>query len=117
MGQTNELLQEKAASDATIQEVKTDQEPIGYLMILKRIYFSNNYYKHPIHSLFLATRPLYNTIQYAKENTTDYLVKLRNAQKSNEACNGILITKGVQDHGMRTIFPLQNTRFYYLQKD
>ena len=37
VGQTNEQLQEKAASDATFQAVKTDQDPIGYLMILKRI--------------------------------------------------------------------------------
>ena len=39
--QTNEQLQEKAALDATFQEVKTDRYPIGYLMILKRICFSN----------------------------------------------------------------------------
>ena len=39
VGQTNEQLQYRAASDATFQEVKTDQDPIGYLMILKRIYF------------------------------------------------------------------------------
>ena len=37
VGQTNKPLQEKAASDATFQAVKTDQDPIGYLMILKRI--------------------------------------------------------------------------------
>ena len=39
--QTNEKLQEKAALDSTFQEVKTDRYPIGYLMILKRICFSN----------------------------------------------------------------------------
>ena len=35
LGQTNEQLQDKAASDATFQAVKTDRYPIGYLMILK----------------------------------------------------------------------------------
>ena len=39
VSQTNEQLQEKSASDATFQAVKTDQDPIGYLMILKRIWF------------------------------------------------------------------------------
>ena len=32
--QTNEQLQEKAASDATFKAVKTYQDPIGFLMIL-----------------------------------------------------------------------------------
>ena len=41
VGKTNEQLQEKAASDATFQSVKTDRDPIGYLMILKKICFSN----------------------------------------------------------------------------
>ena len=50
VGQTNEQLQEKAASDATFQAVKTDQDPIGYLMIPKRICFSNQSEQHPIRS-------------------------------------------------------------------
>ena len=37
VGQTSEQLQEKAALDATFQAVKTDRDPIGYLMILKKI--------------------------------------------------------------------------------
>ena len=41
-------------------------------------------------------------MQYANENTTDYLVRFRNAQKVNEACYGSLITKGLQEHGMKT---------------
>ena len=41
VGQMNEQLQEKAASDATFQAVKTDRYPIGYLMILKKTCFSN----------------------------------------------------------------------------
>ena len=56
VGQTNEQLQEKAASDATFQAVKTDQDPIGYLMILKKICFSNQSEQHPIRSLCLSTR-------------------------------------------------------------
>ena len=60
--QTNEQLQEKAASYATFQAVKTDQDPIGYLMILNRICFSNQYEQCPIRSLWLSTRRLYNTM-------------------------------------------------------
>ena len=48
VGKTNEQLQEKTASDATFQAVKTDKDPIGYLMILKRICSSNQYEQHPI---------------------------------------------------------------------
>ena len=117
MGQTNEQLQEKAASDATFQAVKTDQDPIGYLMILKKIFFSNQLEQHPIRSLCLSTRRLYNTMQYSSENTTDYLFRFRNAQKVNESCDGRLITKGVQDPGMNIRFPLNNTGFDSLQED
>ena len=56
-------------------------------------------------------------MQYASDNTTDYLVRFRNAQKFNEACDRILITKGVQEHGMEIRFPLQNTGFDSLQED
>ena len=48
VGQTNEQLQEKEASDATLHEIKTGKYPIGYPMILRKIYFSNKYEKHPI---------------------------------------------------------------------
>ena len=37
VGQTNEQLQEEAASDATFQAVKTDRDPMDYLIILKMI--------------------------------------------------------------------------------
>ena len=37
IGQTNEQPQNKMASDATFQVVKTDKYSIGYLMILKRL--------------------------------------------------------------------------------
>ena len=69
VGKTNKQLQEKAASDATFQAVKTDQDPIGYLMILNRLCFSNHYDQNPIRSLCLSTRRLYNTMQYVNNNT------------------------------------------------
>ena len=72
---------------------------------------------HPIRSLCLSTRRLYNTMQYANENTTDYSVRFRNAEKVNESCNRILITKGVQEHGVKILFPLHNTGFGSLQED
>ena len=114
--QTNEQLQDKAASDAPFQAVKTDRYPIGYLMILKKICFSNRPEQHPICSLCLSTRRLYNTTQYDIKNTTDYLVRFRNAQNFNEACDGSLIAKGVQEHGMKIRFPLHNTGFDSLQE-
>ena len=110
----NEQLQEKAELDATFQAVKTDRDPIGNLMILKKICFSNQSEQHQIRSFWLSTRRLYNTMQYSRKNTTDYLVRFRNAQKINEACDGSLITKGVQEHGMKIRFPLHNTGFDYL---
>ena len=55
-------------------------------------------------------------MQYANENTTDYLVRFRNAQKVNEACNGSLIARGIQEHGMKILFPFHNTGFDYLQE-
>ena len=55
-------------------------------------------------------------MQYANENTTDYLVRFRNAQKVNEAINRSLITKGVQKHRMKILFPLHNNGFYSLQE-
>ena len=56
-------------------------------------------------------------MQYANENTTDYLIRFRNTHKFNEACGGSLITKGVQYHGMKIRFPLHNTLFDSLQED
>ena len=96
LGQTNEQLQEKFSSEATFQSVKTDRDPIGYLMILKRLWFSNQSEQHPIRSLCLATRRMYNTVWYANENTTDYLVRFLNSQKVNEVFNVSLIKRGVQ---------------------
>ena len=56
-------------------------------------------------------------MQYANENTTDYLLRFCNSQKVNEACNGSPITEGVQEHRMKIILPLYNTGFDYLQED
>ena len=39
VGQTNKQLQEKSASDATLQATKTSQYPIGYLITLKKPLF------------------------------------------------------------------------------
>ena len=86
-------------------------------MILKKLCFSNQSKQQPIWSLFLSTSRMYNTMQYANENNTEYLVSFRNAQKFNKACNGILITKGVQEHGMKILFPLHNTGFDSLQEE
>ena len=45
------------------------------------------------------------------------MVRFRNANKFNESCNGSLITKGAEEHGIKILFPLQNTGFDYLQED
>ena len=44
-------------------------------------------------------------MKYARKNTTDYLVRFRNAQKVNESCNGSLVTKGIQYHGVKILLP------------
>ena len=56
-------------------------------------------------------------MQYSNENTAEYLVRFRNAQKVNEACGISLTTEGVQEHGMKILFPLHNNGFDYLQED
>ena len=113
IGQTNAKLKEKAALESTFQAVNTGQDPIVCLMILKRICFSKQSEQHTIRSFCLSTRRLYNNMQCTNENTTDYLVRFRNSQKVNKACDVSLTTKGVQEHGMKIIFPLYNTGFYY----
>ena len=52
-------------------------------------------------------------MQYVNKKTTTF----RNAHKVNESCNGILITTGVQEHGMNILFLLHNNGFDYLQED
>ena len=54
--------------------------------------------------------------KHAKNKTTDYLVRFRNAQEVNEACNENLITRGVQENGMKILPPLHNTGFNSLQE-
>ena len=56
VGQTNKQLHKKVALESTTQAVKTGQEPIGYIMIPKKLFFSNQYDQHPISSLCLETR-------------------------------------------------------------
>ena len=60
---------------------------------------------------------MYNTMQYANKNTTDYLVRLHNTQKVNELCNVRLTTRGIQEHGINNFFPLDTTRFYLRQEN
>ena len=91
--QINQQLQENAASNAKLQAVKTGRESIGHLMILNKVSVSNKSKQHFICSLCLAMRKLYNTMKHARDNTTNYLVRLRNTQKANRVCNGILITR------------------------
>ena len=45
------------------------------------------------------------------------MVRFHNYQKFNEACDGSLITKGVQYHGMNIRFQFKNNGFDYLQED
>ena len=60
--QKNEQLQEKAALDVTLQAIKTGRDPIRYLMILKKLYLSNQYEQHPIISIWRETRRLHKKI-------------------------------------------------------
>ena len=96
VGPTTKKLQDKAALDATFQYIKTGQDPIWYLMILKKIWFSNQYEQHPIWYLCLLTRRLYNTMHIVNKNSTDYLVRSRNTQKVNKAYNGRIISRRIQ---------------------
>ena len=56
-------------------------------------------------------------MHYTNNNTTDYLVRSHNYQKVNEACNGILITRLVQENVTNIIFPMHNTGFDFLLED
>ena len=60
LGQTNDKLQKKVASDSTFQAVKTGLYPIGYLTILNNICFSNQYEQHTICSICLKMSQLYS---------------------------------------------------------
>ena len=86
-------------------------------MILNMICFSNQYEYHPIHSLWLDTRRLYNTMHYDNKNTTEYLVRFCSAHEVNLACNGSLTQRGVQENVKNILFPFHNTGFYFLQED
>ena len=54
---------------------------------------------------------MYNTIQYTKNNKTNYLVRFRDSHKVNEACNRRIISRIVQEHGMKILYPLHVTGF------
>ena len=56
-------------------------------------------------------------MQHSNENTTNYPVRLRNAQRENEACNESLIKRGVQEYGMKIVYPLHATGFDTLQEN
>ena len=56
-------------------------------------------------------------MQHAIKNTSDYLVRFCNVQKVNGECNGIMITRGVQEHGMEILYPLYVTGFEALQSE
>ena len=114
VGQTNRQLQEKAESDAPLQEIKIGRYPIGYPIIPKKLCLSNKYKQHPIHSLWLAMRWLYNKIHHTNDKRKNCLLRLHNSQKVTEACNGSLITRGFQEHGMKIINPIHSTGFYTL---
>ena len=43
VGQKNKQLKEKVASDATFKGFNTVRYPIGYLIILKKLFFSYQY--------------------------------------------------------------------------
>ena len=71
LDQTNKKLQDKAASEATLQAAKTGRDPIRYLVIPKKLWLSNQSEHHPIPFICLATRQLYNTMHHTNNNTTD----------------------------------------------
>ena len=116
-GQTNEQFHEKAALDATYQDVKADQDPIRYLKILNNLCFSNKSKHHPIRYLLLTTKRLYNTTHHADKNMTNFLVRFRNTQKVKNWCNGSLISKLVQNYGVKVKYPLHTTGFDTLADD
>ena len=54
---------------------------------------------------------------HVAKNTQDYLFRLQNAQKVNKACNGRLISRGFQEHGMKILYQLHVTGFDALSDD
>ena len=63
------------------------------------------------------TTCMYNTMWYSNDNATEYLVRFCNSHKVNDAFNGSLITRGVQEHGVNILFPLYTTVFGLLQEN
>ena len=54
-------------------------------------------------------------MQHANKDTTNYLVIFRNYQKVNEVFYKILITRGIQEHGIKILFLLHTTGFDLLK--
>ena len=81
VGQTNDKLQEIESLDATFQAVKSGQDLIGYLIILKNLCLSKQSEQHPIRPLYLATKWLYNNIQNSNKNTTYFLFSFHYSDK------------------------------------
>ena len=50
-------------------------------------------------------------MQNSNKNTTNYLVRFRNSQKVNEVYNGRLVSRGVQEHVIKILYPLNETDF------
>ena len=114
--QTHEQLQEKATPDATFQAVKSEWYPIGYLIILKSLYFLNKSEQQPIRWLWLATMCMYNSMQYINNNTTEYLIRSHNAQKVNEACNVSLITSFIYKSMGRRLYSHSSIMYLILYR-
>ena len=83
-------------------------------MIIKKLCFSNWSEQHPICSIFLVTRRLCNKMYHVNYNMTEYLLRFHNTQKVKKSCNGSLIPRGLQEHGMKIIYPLHVPGFYTL---
>ena len=56
-------------------------------------------------------------MQNANKNMTDYLVRLCNDHKVNEAFNGNLIKRGVKEHVMKILYQLHVTGFDALSEN
>ena len=56
-------------------------------------------------------------MQHTNNNTTYYLVRFFNDQTVNEVCTGSLIKSGVQEQGMKILYPLHTTGLDTLMED
>ena len=56
-------------------------------------------------------------MQHVNKNMTNYLVRFRNAEKVNKACNVSLMSRGVQEHGMKILYLVYLTIFDVLSEN